>query len=493
MDHAHAYRPAPLTVNENQGLGAGHEAGRAPSAAGFRPAPGGVASPRAPLRHGLVRHVRDLAVLAAPVVVARSGIMVMGLVDTVMVGRFSAEELAYLGIGLAPITVLLLILTGLLMGTLVVTAGAFGSGDERGCGAVWRRSLAYALSLGTIAATICAFGEPLLRLLGQGDELAREGGAVVRVIGLGLPGAAVFLTTTFFLEGLRRPLPGMVMMIAANVVNAALNWIFVYGYLGLPAMGAVGSAWATTGVRLFLAAGLVGYVWTMADARRYGVRDGARTPWTAWARQRRIGYAAATSIGVEGTAFSALNVFSGWLGVLPLAAFSIALNLITIVFMVAIGIGAATAVRVGMAHGRGDATEVAFAGWTGLGVAVVAMTMFAIVFALAPEALAAAYTTDPPLRAAAVPLIAISAWILIVDGGQGVMANALRGRGETWGPTLLHTTSYFVVMIPLGWVLAFPLNRGVLGLYEAILVASVISVSLLSARFAWLGRRDRVA
>lgn len=314
------------------------------------------------MRHGFARHARDLVVLAAPVVVARSGIMVMGLVDTVMVGRFSAEELAYLGIALAPITVLLLILTGLLMGTLVVTAAALGSGDERGCGAVWRRSLPYALALGTGAAGVCAFGEPLLRLLGQSPELAREGGAVVRVMGLGLPGAALFLTSTFFLEGLRRPLPGMVMMIAANIVNALLNWVFVYGHFGLPAMGAVGSAWATTGVRLFLALGLVGYVWTMADAERFGVRVGVRTMWRAWAKQRRIGYAAATSIGVEGTAFSALNVFAGWLGVLPLAAFSIALNLITIAFMVAIGIGAATAVRVGMAHGRGDTSEVALAG-----------------------------------------------------------------------------------------------------------------------------------
>ncbi|HYN39019.1 MAG TPA: MATE family efflux transporter, partial [Rhodospirillales bacterium] len=97
--------------------------------------------------------------------VARSGIMVMGLVDTVMVGRYAAAELAYLGIALAPITVLLLILTGLLMGTLVVTAAAFGSGDGRGCGAVWRRSLPYALALGVGASFICAFGEPLLRLL----------------------------------------------------------------------------------------------------------------------------------------------------------------------------------------------------------------------------------------------------------------------------------------------------------------------------------------
>jgi MATE family multidrug resistance protein len=119
------------------------------------------------------------------------------------------------------------------------------------------------------------------------------------------------------------------------------------------------------------------------------------------------------------------------------------------------------------------------------------MAAFAVVFALVPEALAAAYTTDPDLRAAAVPLVAVAAWVVIADGGQGVMANALRGRGETWAPTLLHTTSYVVVMIPLGWLMAFPFSRGAVGLFEAILVASVVSVTLLATRFAWLGRRDR--
>ncbi len=438
----------------------------------------------------VIRHVRDLLALATPVVVARSGVMTMALVDTVMVGHYSVDELAYLGIGLAPITVILLVLTGLQMGTLVVAAATFGTGRAGDCGEVWRRSLWYALVLGGVGTAMCAFGEPMLRVFGQSADLARHGGRVIGVIGLGLPATAVFLTTTFFLEGIRKPLPGMAMMIAGNIVNAAINWMLVYGHWGAPALGAVGSAWATTGVRVFLAAGLCAYVWMMADAQRFGVRGGARSAWRDWRHQRRIGYAAAASIGVEGAGFATLNGFAGWLGVLPLAAFSIGLNLISIAFMAAIGIGAATAVRVGMAHGRGEAGEIAMAGWTGLAVTATVMAGFATVFAAAPGALAAAYTTDEALRAVAAPLIALSAWILVVDGGQGVMANALRGRGEIWAPTALHTTSYLGIMIPLAWILAFALGRGAAGLFEAILVASIVSVSLLSARFAWLGRRD---
>ena len=129
----------------------------------------------------------------------------------------------------------------------------------------------------------------------------------------------------------------------------------------------------------------------------------------------------------------------------------------------------------------------------GLALCVAVVAVFAVVFAVAPEAVVAAYTTDPALRATAVPLITVCAWILIVDAGQGVMANALRGRGETWAPMLLHTISYLGVMIPLAYLLAFPVgaDRGVLGLFEATFIASVVSIALLSARFAWLGWQDR--
>lgn len=432
----------------------------------------------------------DLLRLSAPVVVARSGVMVMALVDTIMVGRYAAEELAYLGIGLAPIMPLLLSTLGLVMGTLVVTAAAFGRDRPEECGMVWRRSLPYALCLGGGVAVICAFGETLLSLLGQSPELARAGGRVVQVLGLGIAPQLLFVTTTFFLEGIRRPLPGMVAMLAANVLNVALNWVLVYGHFGVPPMGALGSAWATTGVRLALGVGLVAYVWMMADHDRFGVRRKPIGGWRSWARQRRIGYASGVSIGVEALSFSAMNVFAGWLGPYPLAAFAIAMNLLAMLYMAAVGIGSATAVRVGAAHGRGDAAGVAWAGWTGLGLGTVAMTLFALGIAMVPESIAALYTNDRTLIGVATPVVTLVAWVLIVDGGQGVMANALRGRGETWVATALYVVSYLVVMIPLAWLLAFPLARGVIGLFEGVFIASVLSLALQAGRFYGLSRRD---
>lgn len=437
----------------------------------------------------LFGHVVDLLRLAAPVVVARSGVMVLIFVDTVMVGRFSSEQLAFLGIAMAPIMVLIVTSIGLLMGTLVVTAGAFGGGRHRDCGAAWRRSLPYAVVVGGAAAGVCALGGDVLAFLGQPASLADGGGPVLRALGFGVPGFLLYITTAFFLEGLRRPLPGMVAMLIANAVNVGLNWILIYGNLGFPAMGAEGAAWATTAVRTGLAVALVAYVLTMVDHETFGVRRAPTGGWRGGATQRRIGFAAGAAIGGEALAFGIVNLFAGLLGEVATAAYAISFNLFAMVFMVAIGLGAATAIRVGIATGAGDTHGRDMAAWTGLGVNTVAMGGLAIVFASVPSDLVAAYTEDPTVAAVAVTLVSFMAWILVFDGGQAVMANALRGRGDTWVTTGLQAFAFIGVMVPAAWALAFVLKRGVVGLYEAVLIATALSLGLLCIRFVRLSRR----
>lgn len=439
----------------------------------------------------LARDVAELMRLGLPVVVARLGVMTMALVDTVMVGRFASDELAFLSIALVPLNPMIITALGLLLGTLVITSEVHGAGREAECGAVWRRSLGYAAAIGAAGFLVTTQGSLILAALGQNERLSAEGGRVMLVLGLGLPANLVYITTAFFLEGIKRPLPGMVLMVAANLLNIALNWVLVYGQFGLPALGAAGSAWATTILRFGLAIAACTYVWSMADHARFGIRGPARSDRAAWDRQRRIGYAASASIGAESAAFAILGIFAGWLGALALAAFSIALNVVAIVFMVALGLAGATAVRVAAAQGRGDRCGVVRAGWQGLAVNSAVMAAIGVLLLAAAPALAGFYTLDAHLRVLVTPLIAFVAFILVADGGQAVMANALRGRGETWFPTGLHVLSYIGVMAPAGWLLAFPLGRGVTGLFEAILIASLVSVSLLSLRFAWLARADR--
>jgi MATE family multidrug resistance protein len=446
-----------------------------------------LAGPTLPER--LRGHTAELLRLAAPVVVSRAGLMVMMAVDTAIVGRFSAQELAFFGLAHLPGNMMVGVGVGLLMGTVAMTAHAFGAVQPDECGRVWRRSVPYALLMGGLMALAALlFGGPLFRLTGQEPHVAAGGADVLAVLGLGMPGMMLYTTTGFFLEGLKRPVPVMLAMVAGNVVNLGLAYGLVWGTWGLPGLGAVGSAWATTIIRWAMGLGLVAYVWWMRDHAHWNVRGGWAGWWRGGGRQRHLGYAAGLSIGVESGAFAGLGLFAGMISPLALGAYTVGLNLIAVPFMAAVGLASAAGVRVAMAHGRGNKLDMALAGWTGLAVTSVILALVGVLYGLMPGLVASIYTSDPALLARVVPLIGFSAWILVVDGGQTVMANALRGRHDAWVPTVLHFVSYAVVMIPVSALSAFVLGRAEQGLFDGILIASVVSVLILSLRFAILSR-----
>lgn len=427
--------------------------------------------------------LKELLRLSLPVIVARSGIITMGVVDIAFLGRAGAEQVAYMTIAGMFIGTIIVGSIGLMVGTMVEAAHAFGAGDEREAGRVWRRSLPYALAVGVIGALLCLLGEPFYRLTGQDPEIARGGARVLLIFGLCMPGTTLFVTTTFFLEAVKRPVPGMVTILLANGLNALLNWIFVFGHWGAPALGAEGSALATAATRCVMALGLIGYVLAMPGHGRFAVRERPAHPWSEAKRARHLGYASGASYGFEAAAFGSMSLFAGWLGPLQLAGWGIAINVMSLVFMTAVGLGVGTAVRVGHARGRGDRREMETAGWLGLAVNSVAMGMACLGFWLLPETLAAIFTDDPALLAVGAAMLAMAAWVMVADGGQGVMLSAVRGAGDAWVPTALHFAAYFGVMIPGAWLMAFPLGLGATGLFLAILIASIVAVGLLSWRF----------
>lgn len=438
----------------------------------------------------LIRHVSEMLRLAPAIVLARSGMILMILVDIVMVGHYDARQLGFMAMGMSLVQPLVVTSLGLIMGTMVLTAHYFGAGDNRECGRVWRRSVIYAAGLGAIATAACMFGETLLTWTGQSPELAREGGRVMAVLGIGVPGHLLFLACSFFLEGIRRPAPGLVVMVIANLVNFGLNSVLIHGIVdGFPD-GAIGAALATTVSRWVLALGMIGYVLCMHDHDAFGVRKPAGGGWHAWRHQRRLGYATGASLAGEASAFTTVQQFAGWLGPLPLASFTVSFYLLVTSFMVAIGLGAATAVRVGNAHGRRDADDMMLAGWVGLAVTTVVTVVMGVLMVGLDAPLVRVFTDDAAVLAATVPLVAWVALTLVTDGGQAVMANALRGRQDVWMPCFLQTFAFFGVMVPLTWYLVFPLGHGVVGIFQGVGLATVVSLALLSARFYWLYRRD---
>ena len=440
------------------------------------------------------RQLLDLVRLAGPTVISRAGILTMVLVDVVMVGRFSTDELAYASLGASIFIPLLVCGVGLMLGVVATTAQIFGAGRDSACGEIWYRALPFALMVGSVGLVICLFGEPLLRVFGQTDELAREGGKVALVLAPGLLGYMFFVVSTFFLEGIRRPGPGMLAMLLANILNIALNWVFIFGNLGMPAMGAVGSGIVTSVVRVFLGLVMVIYILRMSDGARFGIagwpgRDALSGWWRKSARARSIGYAGGAGIGAETTAHSILIQFAGLIGILPVAAYSIAANVEAVMFMVALGIGSATAVLVGNAWGRGDVSEARLAGWVGFGTTVIAMSLCGLLIAIFRVRIAEFYSGDAALVEETVPLLLLVGIVIIADGAQLTVAQSVRGLGDTWAAAGRYALAFLGVMVPLGWIFAIGLGLGAKGLLYAMMIGSLVSLVLQGTRFEQLLRR----
>ena len=432
----------------------------------------------------------ELLKLSGPVVISRLGIMAMGLSDAIVVGRYSATQLGYHALGWGPTSVVVTMAIGLLSGVQVMTARAIGEGRPHDTGAVLRRGLIYSLWIGIISMVVLALGGPLfLHAIGLEASLADGASRVLLVFCLSLPGYALSVSASFWMEGLSRPGPGAWAMWIANAINLALDLILVPGHFGLPALGAMGGAWATTGARTFLAVFMLGYIALMPQARALGVFDRPERNRALEAEQRRIGFGAGASNFFEVAAFASMNIIAGWIGGLAVAAWAIVLNVAAIVFMVPLGLSTGAAVRVGIAYGSRDPVGVIRAG-----LVVFAVTgVFGVLvsFAIWPYAglISTAYTENPLTLAMAIPALALSCLMYFPDSLQVVTAQALRARGDVWLPSGAHLTSYIVIMMPLAWWLAIPRGMGIIGMVWAVVIASVVSAGLLLARFWMLSRR----
>jgi MATE family multidrug resistance protein len=445
---------------------------------------------------GRAKPIRDetaqLLKLSGPVVVARLGIMTMGLVDAIVVGNYSAVELGYHAQAWAPTSVVVTMTVGLLTGIQVMTARIVGQGRHELAGAVLRRGLSYALLIGALSAALLAVAGPgLLHVLGLPKDLADGAAMPLLIFTLSLPFYAVSASASFWMEGLSRPGPAVWAMWIANLVNLLLNLLLVPGTFGLPALGAVGSAWATFGARAMLAVAMLIFIARMPQARELGVFRKPERDRPAEAEQRRIGFGAGISNFFEVAAFASMTIIAGWVGAQATAAWAIVLNVAAIVFMVPLGLATGAAVRVGGAFGRRDPTAVNRAGLVAFGVT----TVFGIVVALAvwpaAELIARAYTREPAAVAMAAAALVLACWMFAPDAVQVVTAQALRAKGDVWVPTITHLVSYIGVMMPLAWWLAIPRGMGVMGITLSVVVASFLSCAFLLARWFLLAARER--
>jgi MATE family multidrug resistance protein len=441
--------------------------------------------------HPIRTDLNRLAKLAGPVVVARLGVMTMGLTDTIVVGRYSAEQLGFMALGWAAASAFLGSAMGLLSGVQVMTSRAIGEGDPAGAGAALRRGLSYGLWVGLATAVLLALGGPrLLTVLGLKGDLAAGAAGPMIVLALSMPSFAISSAASSWLEGLGRMTPPMLLMWVANILNLGVDLVLVPGRFGVHPMGAMGATLATFSARTFLALATLAYIVLMPDARRLGVFAKPPRDRALEREQRRVGYGAAASNFFEMSAFSSMNVIAGWISPLTVAAWAVALNVLALVFMVPAGLSTATAVMVARSYGAGDTAGLKRA--AAVGFAVTAVFGIAIGVVDWPSALAVTslYTTDVQTVALAAGALALCCVFFAPDGLQVVVAQALRARGDVVAPTLTHLASYIVVMLPLAYVLAIPLKWGLTGIVASVILSGYLSAGLLLGRFWLLARRD---
>ncbi len=434
----------------------------------------------------LRQHVLPTLRLAVPVMIARAGLLVMTTVDTVMCGRLTAEEIAFYAIAQLPQMALLLVGVGLLMGVVVVTAQLDGAGRFAECGRLWRLGLLNALVIGVLVGLLLWPGEAVLSMLGQDETIAKGGGPAVAMFAFGMPAIFLFTASSAFLEGTSRPLPGMVVMALANLLNAGLNALLMFGPLE---WGAEGAALATSITRWAMALVLTGYIMLMPGREAYGVLAPMTGHWRLQLRLSRLGWPMAMSFALEHGAFFAAATFAGWLGAVSLAAYHIVLNTIALIYMLAIGIAVATGVRVGNAVGIGDQAGMTSAGWVGVGIGALTMLTLMPLLALTNEAIVALYTEDAAVVRLASTGLMIAALILISDACQGILIGALRGAADIWPSLLIQTASFWCIAIPLCYFFSFYAKFNIYGLLFGLFFGLTTACLLLGWRFAVLTRR----
>jgi MATE family multidrug resistance protein len=440
------------------------------------------------------QEIRDTLRLAGPVVTTQIGAIAMGLVDTIMVGHLGQGPLSAVALGNSLSFTIIVVGMGILMGLDPMVSQAHGAGRPEDCGRAMRHGALVAAVVTVPSILVLSQARFILARLGQTPDLVENGASFVHAITFGVLPFLLFVVLRQFLQGISRPKAPMTIMILANLLNFAANWVLIYGHFGLPAMGSTGSAWATTISRWAMFLALAAYVFGKRDLRHYAVTASPAPPDRAvLGRLLHLGLPVGLQYGMEVGVFGAASMMMGWIGTLALAGHQIALNLCSVTFMVPLGISSTAAVRVGQALGRGDVHAARRAGFIAYGLGAAFMACSALCFALFPEFFARIYTHDEEVVRMAASLLMVGAAFQLSDAGQTIGIGALRGAADTRVPMLVTIVSYWVVGLPVGWALAFKLGMGPVGLWWGLTCGLTLVAVTLVLRFHLRVREERLA
>jgi MATE family multidrug resistance protein len=430
--------------------------------------------------------------LAGPVVGAEIGWTTMWLVDTIIVGRLGAEAIGAVSIGGTIFFGIAIFGFGMLLGLDFVVATAVGGGRMRDAHHALVDGVLLATALGVVLTGVVYAVAAVLPFTSIQPAVLAGGIPYLRMTAWSMVPLLLFTALRRYLQAIGAVRPIMIAALSANVVNAAACWVFVFGKLGAPALGAPGSGVATTFARVYMLLVLVGYLVWREIRRPSALRTMRLAP--DWVRLRALvayGLPAAGHLTAEMGIVTVVTAIAARFDPATLAAHQIALNLAGFTFMVPLGLSSAAAVRVGYAVGRGDPEAAARSGWTALAVGLAFMATAALAFLTMPEPILRIFTSDPRVLTSGVALLFVAAIFQLFDGAQVVLTGALRGTGDTRTPMIANLVGYWLLGLPVGLLLCFGSGLETMGLWIGLCVGLVtVGLTLL---VAWARAGGRVS
>jgi len=425
---------------------------------------------------------RTLLQLAWPIMLTQLTMMSLGVVDLMMVGRYGVDAVGAVALGNICKIGTSMVAMGLVLGIDPFLTQAQGARDGRALALGLQRGVVIALLAALPVAALWAWVEDFLVLMRQDATVAAIAHDYVLAQLPSIPLFLIFTAQRQYLQARGMLRPALVVALAANVLNVLLNWALIFGHLGCPELGAVGSGIATSIVQCTMPLLLWGLM------RRGRLCDGAWVPWSRAAFDPvalRAILAVGVPIGLHFAAeiwgFHVAGLWAGWLGKSELAANSVVLNLASISFMLPLGIGLATVTRVGNLVGEGRSRDAQVAAWSALGLGAGLMLLCAAVFLLAGEPLVRSYSEDATVVALAVATLPIAAAFQLFDGLQVVAAGVLRAIGRTTPTAIANLLGYYALGLPLGYYLAFSRGLGLAGIWWGVACGlAAVAISLVT-------------
>jgi multidrug resistance protein, MATE family len=431
--------------------------------------------------------------LALPIIIGELAQMALHLIDTAMVGAISYKQLAAAALVINAMNIPFVIGIGMTISVSQMVSMANGRRDAQQVSHYFFNGFCLCTFVAVVISLILVFGKNLLAHLGQDPEVVKLALPFMQLMGFSIIPMLLFMTLKQFADGLEYTRTAMFLSLAGMPVNILLNWLLIYGNWGFPRLELIGAGWATliTRTLIFLVLGAV--ILKHKTFSRYVAVSSSQ--WKLKTKTLRellhIGIPSSLQIGMEAGAFAVSGIIIGTLGAVAQAAHQIALSCASFTFMVSMGLAQAGSIRVSNAFGRNDWFKLTLIGKSTIYTALAYGAFCAIAFVVFRNVLPKAFNDNLLVLEMTSTLILFAAIFQISDSTQAISAGLLRGIKDVKTPTVLIGVAYWVVGIPLGYLLAFYFKLGASGMWIGLITGLTLASGFLISRFLKMTKRAR--